>query len=574
MNGLGDYLDALRPPRERGAFGGSLGAPPIGTPGIYDPEMWRFDGRWAPPRGATAPGMRPRMDPSAEFLRSGPKAYWQPATICVRVAQVGQGFISQPWSVTGAAGCTNVAGVRQGPKCPWGIWRLPTCTPESIAFAWQGPRYLWAQQKMKEMLAQPPTRETAAQWVWDAYALVSLLHWATNVRFGNPQANTFDYAVELERAGCIYPGLDVGSRAQARAQLMPRGAGFQAKLSLMLANWNRIQEAPFSPVEPEALRGDGVRPPLVPLSQGDFAPWWPQSAGYSTGPETVRDWAVTQGYQGADPAVAAAAFKTFMQESWGQDWRVDHMPAPAPGRAAFDVRVPLAGTYLSETRKMLEHYVNVPFLKWQTTILNVYATEMGPAVARLTGAERLAFNQSVADFAGRAAQVQASRWNQGEVVAYTQGAMILVATLVSAPAGALLGIMFALMNVFVHFLGDAGLLASGSSVCPAFPFLRVPDPPCDALAAPVDAVGLPIDPPPGPITLTRAQVDALQARRRSGVLTPTQQRLVERLVEQRLMPTPTPAPPPPPPPAPKSGGGGLVMGAAAVGLLALLLRRR
>lgn len=574
---LRDYLDAVSPSRTSRRGFGAFSAPPVGTPGLYDSEMWTMDVRWAPSRNyADSSGVAPpQMSMNALRPSSTGKAMWASSVRCIRVAEIGGGWISQPWAVTGAALCTNPAGVRQHPKCPWGVWRLPTCTSESISLAWQGQRYLWAQQKMREMLAAPPSRETAAQWVWSAYQLISLLHWSTNIRFGNPQARMFDYARQLETEGCIAPGFGGINTARADGQQVSRSGGGGP----VLANWNRVAESDDSPVRPE--RGPGLNPPLVPLSRGDFSPWVEFSAprGATSLPPALsavlaqqaalagsrRGWLRTLALLGPDPAAPMPTFVTWMAQTWGQSAVTVAMPSPGPGRAAYNDSIPGAAQILESTRRALEHYVQVPYLKWQTTILTTYQLEMQPFTARLPGDVQFAFSQSIADFAGRAQALQAASWNRGEAASYTMAAMSLIASLVSAPAAAVLGIMFQLLDMLVGFLGDQGLLASGYSVCPAFPFIRVPDPPCDALGPPVDAVGLPVIPPtapPGPIMLTPQQRATLFELQRRGALSPSQQALIARPL---VLVSPTPAP------AAKSGLVPLGIGAA---LLALFFSRR
>jgi hypothetical protein len=571
--GVADYLDALSPRDSSRRGFAALGAPLIGTPGIYDSEMWTLDVRWAPPRSSESP---PAMSSSA-LSKSATKAMWSSYVQCVRVAEVGGGWISQPWSVTGAALCTNPAGVRQAPKCPWGMWRMPMCDAQSISLAWQGTRYLWAQQKMRELLSQTPTRDDAAQWVWSAYQLISLLHWSTNVRFGNPQAHTFDYARELERAGCIAPGFGGINTARVDGQMVARST---TPAGLSFANWNRMSEADDNFVRPE--RGPGVLPPLVPTSRGDFSPWFELASGFRD-PATLesspalppsvaavvalqrslvgsrRGWSRTLALRGADAEAPSPAFAMWMRETWGQEQIT--VPFPLAARPSFALTFAAASQIVSRTRRALEHYVGVPFLKWQTTILDVYTTEVAPFVLMLPGETRLAWTSAVRDFAGRAAQAQAAEWNSGEVAAYTTTAMTLIASLVNSGAGAILGAMFTLLNYLVRFLGDAGLMASGYSVCPSFPFIRVPDPPCNALGPPVDAVGLPLEVPPGPIMLTPTQVATLRARSRAGLLTPEQRAM---LVQPIVLA---------PGPSTSSGGSAIpILGAAA--LLALLFSRR
>ncbi len=581
MGELSDYLDALSPSRSRAGFG-AFGANPVG--GAHDSlesAMWTYDTRWAPARGTLGVSSgQPSMPSSAIHPSPSGKAMWESYVKCVRVAEVGGGWLVQPWSTTGAALCTSVFGDRQAPRCRWGVWRMPVCSSESIALAWQGQRYLWAQQKMRELLLQPVTRANAAQWVWSAFQLVSLLHWSTNIRFNNPQERVLNYSRELERAGCLFPGIGNGETdgAPAPGQIVPRLGGFGVPITL--ADWNR-QSAVVS-----TARGPGVVPPLVPIARADFSPWFDlgidplRLVKSSASPavlaviaqttarlgSSTNPWAMSRSLVGTDPEAPMPTFITWMEQTWGQAT----VPTQVLNTRGIAQNVPLIGAQgiLETTRRVLEHYVRVPFLLWQTTILTVYQTEMQPFVARLPGASQLAFNRSIADFAGRAQAAQAAQWNSGEAGAYTVMAMTLIAGLVSSGAGALLGAMFTLIGYLVTFLGDAGVMATGSSICPAFPFIRVPDPPCDALGPPVDAIGLPMTvPASGPVMLSRTQVQALRTLQAAGTpLTPSQAALVASSI-RILVP-------------PSSGEGstasssGLLLGVGAVALLAMLARKR
>lgn len=90
------------------------------------------------------------------------------------------------------------------------VLRVP-CTPRTFnEVMFQYPRFVWAQGKLRTLLAMPPpgaypTRATAgayARWCWDVMQLVSVAYWSTNIRdqpAGNLGVGGFDRTPYLQR---------------------------------------------------------------------------------------------------------------------------------------------------------------------------------------------------------------------------------------------------------------------------------------------------------------------------------------------------------------------------------------
>lgn len=194
MGALDDYLNALAVRPERG-FGGLGTTPftpaligPIRIPslppaliqsvvGIYsqpdraavDAQMWQLDSRW---------------------LGS---ASWADMRLCVvGRGDVSGGTVASPYR--GAGTCRTPTGAEAQPTCLWGFWRIDRCDLDTAGtLAFQYPRYLWAQSRMRDLLANKPVPgrvndDVAAAWAWNAAQLISVLLWSTNVRWDNPNS--------------------------------------------------------------------------------------------------------------------------------------------------------------------------------------------------------------------------------------------------------------------------------------------------------------------------------------------------------------------------------------------------
>lgn len=134
-----------------------------------DRAMWTLDQGWVPPNAGTK---------------------FNDARICVRQPNFAGSVVVTKWSdLSSPNDCRNADGrVFSQPNCQWGYWEITPCNMNTATqFMFQMQRYLWAQSRLRDMLASRPVKgvtsaQDAADWAWLVFQYVSALLWSTNVR--------------------------------------------------------------------------------------------------------------------------------------------------------------------------------------------------------------------------------------------------------------------------------------------------------------------------------------------------------------------------------------------------------
>lgn len=512
---LEDYLDAYpRLPQ------GRLGTLPVGgllarSAPSSSPALAHFV---AVSTGATAPAgslARAIADSAMWTLDADwtSRAAWFDARVCATMRLVGDSEPTvTPWAelptLRGRPVCRNALGADVPPTCRWGFWKLPDCSlTVATKYQFQFQRYLWAQQRMRELLAAVPVQGTtdstvAAAWCWEASSLISVLLWATNCRFSNPNpAGSEDYGQRLVEAGALM-----------RAAEVPSGA-----IPILLAThvWNAPpSDLPFTP----------------PQSKDDFAPSFsmsPPATQYGPRfyvPSSYAEVATLGGNPYGDPNVnptlANAADANALRArgdkallgywfalTWGARgatvtdarhqvrplaYRVTSGPS---GGVTSGPAAPINPTYTSakfivdDLRAQLEHYVGVGFFDWIKAQNASYVAEVGSlpnsSFKETTLIDLVATGQQIAT-------AQALAGSPG--AEYGSLALSLVSSLFTLIGGigtTFAAVLSAYSQALDWFLSHGGG-AVGNSVCPAYPFLRAMSA-CDISTDSIAASALGVD---------------------------------------------------------------------------------
>jgi len=472
---------------------------------------------------------------------------WTSMKACVRQKYFGGGIIATPWNELGSDGCRNVTSTVQ-PTCLWGFWRIDRCdltTAASLMFQLQ--RYLWAQSRMRDLLASKPTAatpwQTAADWTWSAAQLISVLQWSTNVRFDNPNRATpyGDYKTDLVNAGLLPPppsGANLGF-----AYDNPTPTGYPAYY------------IPYQ-VTPRVLNAFGDTR-VVPLSQNDFSPGngplgfidraappqeHPMFAAVTSGGPAPYYSQVPIGMtdQQADE-IRAMAFANYTAAggtadslrwastkafndwwfratwSWDTIWRplggyytrTVHIPSGPDGGAATygwsssPVTLVLGGARMAvETMaSQLRFYTDRAgatnnYLAWMQTAMTTYSVDTAGVPS--TTPEGANFNaskarllQSIGAASSQYAQQSLAAGSAGgDAATYTALSVSLFQTVFSLVAQSvpIIGTLYAVLQQAVSALVAAIGGAVGNTPCPAFPFIRVMSPSSGACTLSTDDI--------------------------------------------------------------------------------------
>jgi hypothetical protein len=197
---LEDYLDGTRgdpglPLGVRG-FGATPGRAPALGPLVLAPLT---DATVAPILDIFRASEKARVDEAMWTLDSSwlSDSRWMSMKSCSQTshdAYGGDHTAVTPW--TTQAACRTPTGAAIPPHCMWGYWQVNKCSLDVASkMIFQYPRYLWAQQRMREHLALQPQQgvasaDEAAEWVWKGAQLLSAYFWSTNVRFNNMEGTT------------------------------------------------------------------------------------------------------------------------------------------------------------------------------------------------------------------------------------------------------------------------------------------------------------------------------------------------------------------------------------------------
>ncbi len=176
MRELADYLDAFDERRGRQglrtrALGTTPSFPLILTPLPLVPA----------PTGAVASlhsiypaADRARVDAQMWVLDAGwlGSAQWADMRMCVvGRGDVSGGTVTSPYAGPGT--CRTPTGALADTTCNWGFWKIDRCDLDTASTrVFQFSRYLWAQARMRELLASKPVPGQvndgpAAAWAWN-----------------------------------------------------------------------------------------------------------------------------------------------------------------------------------------------------------------------------------------------------------------------------------------------------------------------------------------------------------------------------------------------------------------------
>ena len=485
---------------------------------VVDQAMWTVDQAWAPPRaGAT----------------------FRDARTCVRVENVGGPVTSRPWrEMPGMGGvitsCRNVDGRIFGPNCRWGYWEITPCDLNTATqYMFQFMRYLWAQARLREMIATKPvlgvtSPQAAADWVWLACQYVSVLLWSTNCRFDSRRSYAGNaYADEYIRNGLFLP---FEYRGASVAYERPPTDDVHAPLTIVYGDvfprllnsmdgdvWTQrsvpVRQEFFSPGWNEDTQVYGApfenlmlyRPPTttstfrryriwntdgtyteydkstpIGLTEDDRMQIIREAQGYidATGHLEAQRWAESRAYLNW-------AFRATW--NWGTERRLI-ATVSRPGRTSTGwspFRAPLyaggAQLILDSIAAQVEHYANpeILYTSWMQTAITAYDLQIS-ALALPTAVRndwirtRNGLNTELTRAANsERATITRSSGSQ------TFGMLLGVVGLIGGVA-ALMATLLQALSMLTNALFEAfGVLVNERHACPALPFLRITTGACD-----------------------------------------------------------------------------------------------
>lgn len=526
---LAEYLDVYRPDPRSGLGTGVVPLLPGSLPRITVPLTV------SAPAPTQSPAQKSAIDAAMWTLDqqwSG-SGTWTSMKSCVRVKDFNGGFVSTPWAQLGSDGCRNWAGSVANPTCLWGFWRIDRCDlPTATELVFQFARYLWAQGRMRELLATKPGDATgwsdAAFWAWKAAELISVLQWSTNVRFDNPNAmsGAGDYAADLKRAGLLWSppaGANLGFAYDGPAlskapyfvpyTLTPRALNVVGETRVI-----PLQEQDFAPGDGPLAFMDRSAPPQTHPMFAIATPSGP-APYYSNVPigisneqaddirnRTLELYLASHSSPDSLRWASTRAFNEFWFRAtwtWPTWWVpvtdvytrvVRHVSDGTPaghteyGWSAQPQTMVLGGARLAVEllAQQLSFYSDksaptANYLAWMQTALSTYNVDTAgigsdnPAAIDFNRAKS-ALLSSVNAAATQAGSIARSGTAAGgDAAAYTAVTASLVQAVWSLAAQSvpLLGTIYSALNQAVQWFAAAAGGAVGNIPCPAFPFIRV-----------------------------------------------------------------------------------------------------
>lgn len=461
-----------------------------------DSQMWSLDARWT--GHATFRSMR----------------------LCVRPrGDVAGGIVSTPVSELGPAGCRTSTGALVDPTCNWGFWAVDKCDLDTAStLIFQFGRYLWAQARMRDLLATKPTPMNAqdgaaAEWAWKAAQLISALLWSTNVRFDNPNAAYVagDYAANLRAAGLLAPGALSGNGGipfDHWSQPPDNNLGFAY-------DGPALASTPYFAAYtllPRALNSFGYKG-YAPTRQNDFSPGGgplrfmdrtavPTGSYLAVGgtpylsyvpagltpeqAEEVRRLAYSYYTASGDvDALRWASTKAFIDYWFRLTWSWPTLWRPVPGVTGRGRPLVLGGARLiiEDLARQLQFYSSPSksYIAWMQSALQTFNLETpiqptSPAAIDFVNAKQsllamtasAAAQSEAASRSGTTGTDASAAMITATVAAIFQAVFTLVAQ--SAPViGLLLSGIQQVEDLLIRAIGGA----IGNIPCPAFPFIRV-----------------------------------------------------------------------------------------------------
>ncbi len=463
-----------------------------------DSQMWSLDAQW-------------RLN-----------AQWGDMRSCVRIVNVDGTVGTSSW-VDGT--CKNLVGNDVAATCNWGLWRLGKCdiaTATTLSF--QFPRYLWAQSRMRDMLANTPrpgvtSAQDTADWCWNAAQLVSVLLWSTNVRFDTESGQfASDMAAAIDPTAVRLDGKNIRPSLPGGTGLLPtdisrldqtglgesrmQGGGIQAAAppdydgaalvpgrAIVAVRWP-LNVRVWNYVGNVGVTAHGAYPATRAYFDPAFAPVWTTNLVDDGGshldlPFTFSDVQAVQAQQRAvAPDISLQrriAFNKFILYTWGDGrlWRA----YGAPVYLGFDTALgtPLqvvygtAQTVVNDYVRLLQFYSD-PSRDYITWIHNAIQMWNLRTPVQLTSPAAADFVNAKTALMQSAAQAKA----QYDTAAHsTTGATVssIVFTAVSSilsmigGIGAVLAYALQILQQLEGFLANA--MSTTIPPCAAFPFIRV-----------------------------------------------------------------------------------------------------
>ena len=489
---------------------------------VLDAQMWTLDQRWA----------------SA--------AVWGDMRACIRkvnAAEDASSWAASPWPSDG--NCQNLFGNDVPSACNWGFWRLQNCDiPTATTYAFQFPRFLWAQSRMQLLLLSAPvpgvtTPQAAADWCWLAAQLISVLQWSTNVRgdwyagavpaAGDPNAVMLTVAQNLRPSGSytqLAPlgragGFTGGENARVPMQ------GYGNALRTTITGGAVVPSADMPAYDdPFPLQSDvatvwtwwtlNVRSwnivgesQVLPFNQNDFSPgflWkWSLQSNLVDGwgrpfdlPFAATESAALMAEMNSAPNEinkGRLAFNKFFQNTWGRRWYysgtayistdfaqngLNAVPHNVVVRGADGIAADLV-KLLTFYSQPSYNYVNLLNDAMQVYNVLTPASSTDPAALQFQNAKAQLMT-SVVQAAGQAASMPADPSGSGGYATMAIGMLASLLTLIGGAAALVSYILQGLLQG-VQFLISLMTTSGENTFCPTFPFIRVISPSSGAACA-------------------------------------------------------------------------------------------
>jgi hypothetical protein len=494
-----------------------------------DAQMWALDQGWASSRESSQ---------------------WVSMKTCSRVVEVGQPPRTESWysATVQANGCRNWEpghGTNVQPVCNWGYWRLFNCTLEAASkYQFQVARYIWAQDRMRLLLASKPqpgvtSAEDAAAWVWKGSQLISALLWATNIRFNNPDSNrvanygapwsppaipadTYDGPTtaydRLPFGEGGFPGvrvlntlplsdLDRPPPTPTRQNDFSPGTGPQSWVATTPVSDDRAQFAIATPSGPAPY----TRPTPIGMSDEQVADLRRMAfANYSSGDADAIRWASNK-----------AMTDWWFRATWNWDtywrpvadvhtrtsrWVSEEWKGPGGGHrelgwSARPVTLVAASARwgVEKMGQLLEHYSDptLDYNKWLADAMSAYARETGNVGASQAAQDFRTSSEALNSQIQSATMAISNQSTAAWTSAPTQATLAIVSIVLNfIPIyGQLIAGLLQGLNAFLSWLFTSGVGAIGNTPCSALPFIRIiaprdGAPPCDLTADTVIASAL------------------------------------------------------------------------------------
>ncbi len=521
MRELADYLDAVD-----GRRGRELATIP--TPAVFAPlRFTQITSALLPIFTAQTPAERATIDAQMWVLDSRwlGSAQFSSMKTCARVVEVGQPPRVQSWYDPSATPCRNWSGALVQPTCDWGFWRIDRCDLETAGtLAFQYSRYLWAQSRMRDLLVNKPRQgvtsaQDAADWLWLASQYISVLLWATNCRFDNPNMGSSlgNYEGAFGGAGLFYtpPALAYDGPATGREIISLVYGGSPVRIL------NRINNTRLAPTrQSDFAAGAGplafmdrnaapiVHPRYAFATSGGPSPYSSQVPIGVTNEqaEDIRRaaYAIATASGDSDAArwASTKAFNDFWFRatwSWDVKWRpladvytqtVRQVadPGSPTGHAEYGwssstktIMLGGASVLVDQMAAMLTHYSapTLLYTKWMQQAVLTFANDTSgfgptsPAAMNFINARN-----SLLQNIGSAVSQEQSLVVNSAGAGYANLAISLVTTILSliGGIGTILSTVLQGLFTLANQLLAAGIAATGNTPCTAFPFIRVMSP--------------------------------------------------------------------------------------------------